>query len=197
MNKKSVAASVLVVFMAIVFSVVGICFSYFVYKDTKIVVSKVMLSATEGIEVYSDKELKVSANELKLSNMDVGLKPATGELDQETQIPSTINDEGTSEGYYSKIFVKASKNYKIVVKDVEIVSDKDEIEIKEQRKNIFVAIKDVKNSTKSIEKEVTEIASFQDVSETQELVFYIWLSSLTDDVLEGAKINFTLDFQVI
>lgn len=194
MNKKSVAASVLVIFMAIVFSVIGICFSYFEYAERKIIVSEVKVVAAEGITVYEDKDLKNKAENLKLSDMTIGLKPATGELDQETQIPSTINDEGTSEGYYATVFVKTSSNYKILVKNVKIESDKDETEIKEQRKNIFIAIKDVKNSTKSIEKDETEIAAFEDVSETQKLTFYIWLSSLSDDVLEGAKISFTLDF---
>ena len=124
MNKKSVAASTLIVFLAIFFSIVGVCFSMFVFKDTKIEVKTIKLVSAEGIEIYGDKDLKQAVTELKLSKMELGLKPATGELDAETKIPSTINDQGTSEGYYSKIYVKSNSVFKLFVEDVEIESKK-------------------------------------------------------------------------
>lgn len=194
MNKKSFAASVLVIFLAILFAVVGSCFSAFVYKDTKIEIKSIELKTVPEIEIFSDEQMSKIVSKLKLSEMKLGLKPATGEIDQETQIPSTITDKGTSEGYYSTIFVKTEVGYKIVIKDVEIKTEKNEIEVNEERKNIFVSIKDIENSTKSIEKEETEIVLFSDVSEPQKLTFLIWLGSFAGDVLEGAKISFVIDF---
>ena len=76
-------------------------------------------------------------------------------------------------------------------------SKKDQIEANEQRKNIFISIKDIKNSTKDLNDDVIEIASFENVNETLKLTFYIWLGSLAEDALEGSKINFTLDFELI
>jgi hypothetical protein len=197
MEKKSVAATILVIFLSLIFSVIGICFSVFVYSDIKILISKVSIVSASGINVFEDNELTKKVESLKLSDMELGLKPATGELDEETQIPSTINDDGTSEGYYATIYVSAEQNFKIVVKDVVIETKKDQIEANEQRKNIFVSIKDRKNTTKSIENDETELATFENVSETQKLTFFIWLGSLASDALEGSKISFTLEFQSV
>lgn len=195
MEKKSVSATILVIFLSLVFSVIGICFSMFVFKDTRILIENIKLENANGIEIYSDKDLKNTAKELKLSDMELGLKPATGELDSETEIPSTIDDKGTSEGYYSTIFVKSTKSFKIVVKDVQIETKKDKILADEQRKNIFISIKDRKNTTKSLENSETEIAQFSDVSDVLELTFLVWLGSLATDDLEGAKISFVLKFE--
>lgn len=197
MEKKSISATMLVIFIAIFCAIIGICFSSFVYPKTKIEVKKVSIMANEKVTVYADEKLTKTANELKLSNMELGLKPATGELDSESQIPSTINDEGTSEGYYATVYVKATSGFKIVVKNIQIETKKDQIEANEQRKNIFISIKDIKNSTKDLNDDVIEIASFENVNETLKLTFYIWLGSLAEDALEGSEINFTLDFELI
>ncbi len=194
MDKKSVSASLLVMYLALVFSVIGICFSVFVYQANKILITKVAVSYSENLKVYEDEKLTKEVSELKLSNMDTGLKPATGEIDKETQIPSTITDEGTSEGYYSTIYVKSGVGFKVIVKDIKIETKKDEIAVKEERKNIFIAIQDVENATKSIEEDEIELAKFENVTETQKLTFMIWIGSLAGDELEGAKISFKLDF---
>lgn len=197
MNKKSVAASFLVVFLAITFSVIGSCFMAFVYKDTKIEVKEVSVMFADGIGVYQNKELSEPVSTLKLSDMKIGLKPATGEVDAETMIPSTITNQGTSEGYYAKVFVKTNINYKIIMKNIVIESKKDEHDVKEERKNLFISIKDVTNSTKTLEEEETEIVTFSDVSETQELIFLIWMGGLANEALEGSKISFALDFVAV
>ena len=129
MNKKSVAASTLVVFMAIFFSIVGICFSSFVFRYTKIEVKEVLIETSAGVEVFEDENLTKPATKLKLSNMELGIKPATGELDAETKIPSTINDEGTSEGYYAKIYVKSNVKFKVVLKDIVVESEQNSLEV--------------------------------------------------------------------
>lgn len=197
MNKKSVAASFLVVFLAITFSVIGSCFMAFVYKDTKIEVKEVSVTFADGIGVYQNKELSEPVSTLKLSDMKIGLKPATGEVDAETMIPSTITNQGTSEGYYAKVFVKTNINYKIIMKNIVIESKKDEHDVKEERKNLFISIKDIANSTKTLEEEETEIVTFSDVSETQELIFLIWMGGLANEALEGSKISFALDFVAV
>lgn len=194
MNKKSVAASTLVVFLAIFFSIIGICFSMFVFADTKIEVKSVKLVLANGIEVFSDKELTERTTELKLSKMELGLKPATGELDEETKIPSTVSDQGTSEGYYSKVFVKTNSDFKVYIEDVKIESKKYADKVDAERENVFVAIKDVDGAVKNIKEDKTELASFSNVEGSKELVFYIWLDALAGEELEGAIISFSLNF---
>ncbi|MBP3582212.1 MAG: hypothetical protein J6J33_05635 [Clostridia bacterium] len=196
MDKKSVSASILVLYLTLVFSVIGICFSMFVYKDTRVLVTSALVKNGQGVEVFSDEELSEKVTQLKLSNMDTGLKPATGEVDSETQIPSTITDTGTSEGYYSTVYVKCAGGFKVNLKDIKIETKKDKVAVSEQKKNIFVAIKDVKNAVKTLEKEDT-IASFENVNETQKLTFYIWIGALASEDIEGAKISLTFEFLAV
>ncbi len=197
MEKKSVAATILVFYITLVFAVIGVCFSVYKYQETKIEITTVALVAPANIELYEDEKLQKKAEQLKLSDMQLGLKPSTGELDSETQIPSTITNEGTSEGYYADVFVKTSTNYKIIVKNIKIETKLDQIAANEERKNIFIAIKDVANSTKSLKEDQIELAKFENVSATQKLTFLIWLGSLSGEELEGSKISFTLEFVAI
>ena len=97
MEKKSVSATILILFLSLFFSVVGSCFSFFVYKYSRTLVEKIGIVADASIGVFSDEKLSRKINELKLSDMELGLKPATGEVDKESQVPSTIVDDGTSE----------------------------------------------------------------------------------------------------
>lgn len=194
MNKKSVSTTILVLFLAVFFAVIGSCFSTFVYKETRTLVEAVKIVNDESIGVYSDENLKKPVTKLKLSNMDIGLKPATGEVDAETQIPSTIDDKGTSEGYYSTVYVKATGNFMITLSNIKIESDHDEVLINEEKKNIFVGIKDLKNSVKTLENNGVEICRYSDVSKPIKITFLIWLGSLASDELEGAKISFDIKF---
>lgn len=197
MDKKSVSASLLVMFLALTFAVIGVCFTTFVYKKNIIKFENIMVNAVSGIDVFEDEKLTKKIEKLKLSDMELGLKPATGELDAESQIPSTITDEGTSEGYYETIFVKASGSYRIVVKDIKIETEKNQTEANEERKNIFVSIKDLKNTTKSLEKDEFELVKFSNVSGSQKLTILFWLGSLSGEELVGSKISFSLYFELI
>ena len=194
MNKKSVSATILILFLALLFSVIGSCFSMFVYKDSRTLVSAVGLVSEGDIKFYKDEKLTKEVKGLKLSDMELGLKPATGKVDAETQIPSTIDDRGTSEGYYSTIYVKTTGNFRITLANIKIETDHDELVVKEERKNIFVGIQDVKNSVKTLENDGVEVCRFSDVSEPVKLTFLIWLGSFASDELEGAKISFDIKF---
>ena len=197
MEKKSVSATILVLFLALFFSVVGICFSFFVYKYSRIIVEGVGVVSDQTIEVFSDENLKKKIDKLKLSDMELGLKPATGEVDAESQVPSTIVDDGTSEGYYSMVYVKSSGNFRISVNNIQIDSDHNKELVNEERKNIFIGIKDLKNSVKTLEDNGVEICRFSDVSEPIKITFLIWLGKFASEELEGAKISFDINFVAI
>lgn len=197
MEKKSVSATILVLFLALFFSVVGSCFSFFVYKYSRIIVEGVGVVSDQTIEVFSDENLKKKIDKLKLSDMELGLKPATGEVDAESQVPSTIVDDGTSEGYYSMVYVKSSGNFRISVNNIQIDSDHNKELVKEERKNIFIGIKDLKNSVKTLEDNGVEICRFSDVSEPIKITFLIWLGKFASEELEGAKISFDINFVAI
>lgn len=197
MDKKSVAASILVCFLAVIFAVVGACFSSFVFPYTKIEISSVAVNASQEIQVFQDKELTKKVSELELSEQKLGIKPATGEVDAETEIPSTVNTENTTEGYFSKLYVKSSVNYKIVIKDIKIDTKRDSNQAEKQRKNIFVSIEGIKNTTNSLKNDVIELVNLESGSDAQEIVFLFWLGALAGEELEGAKISFVLQFSTI
>ena len=197
MEKKSISATILVLFLALFFSVIGSCFSTFVYKYSRTIVKSVGLIADESIKIYNDEKLTNETKKLKLSEMEVGLKPATGEVDSETQIPSTIDDKGTSEGYYATVYVKSSSNFRLTINNINIKSDHDELLVKEERKNIFVGIKDLKNSVKTLEDDGVEICRYSDISKPVKITFLIWLGSLASDELEGAEISFDIKLVAI
>ena len=196
MERKSVSATILVLYLAGLFAVIGSCFYAFIFKENQIKVEAVFIE-TKGVAVYHDNEKNNPATELNLSDMEIGIRPATGKLDKETQIPSTICSDGTSEGYYASVFVDFGVNYKIVLKDINIESEKHELDLKEQRKNIFIAIEDIKNTTKSLEEDEITLVTFQDTNSIQELTFLIWIGAFANDDLKGAKISFTLEFIAI
>ncbi len=194
MKKKSVSATILILFMSLFFAVVGSSFYYFEYWGKRTLVENVGVIIDGNIEIFYDEELTQKADALKLSDMEIGLKPATGELDSETQIPSTINDQGTSEGYYASVYVKAEGNFRVQLSNIKIESSHDELMVKEQRKNIFIGVKDLKNSVKTLENDGIEICRYSDVTIPQKITFLIWLGSLASDELEGAKISFDIKF---
>ena len=181
-------------FLSLFFAVIGSSFYYFEYYSKRILVQTVRVVSDNGIEVYYDEELTKRADKLNLSDMDIGLKPATGEIDSETQIPSTITDQGTSEGYYATIYVKSSGNFRVQLSNISIESKKNKELIEEEKKNIFIGIKDLKNSVKTFENDGVEICRYSDVSKPIKIVFYIWIGALAGDDLEGALINFDIKF---
>lgn len=194
MNKKSVSASILVIFLALVFAVIGACFSAFVYKDKMIKFEEIKIVAASGINIFDDKEMTHNVMKMKLSDMKLGLKPATGELDAETKIPSTVTSDNTSEGYYETLYVKSDSAYKIVINNIKIENKKDKEKAEEERENIFVSIKGIANSTKSLKDDVVELAVIDSGFEQNEFVFMFWLSSFSGEELVGSKISFTIEF---
>jgi hypothetical protein len=69
--------------------------------------------------------------------------------------------------------------------------------VKEERKNIFIGVKDVKNSVKSLENDGVEICRYSDFAEPVKITFLIWLGAFASEELEGAKISFDLNFVAI
>lgn len=197
MNKKSVAASIVTVFIAITAAVIGSCFVVFVYKDNIIKFEEVKVVAANGISVYDNKKMEKTISKLKLSDMELGLKPATGKVDAESEIPSTVTSDDTSEGYYEKIYVKSSSNYKIVVKDIVIKTTKNQTIAEGERENIFIAIEGVKNTTKTLEKDEFELVRFEKIEEPQNLVLLFWLGANSGEELVGSKISFTIEFLAV
>lgn len=195
MLRKNIAPVVATILSGLLFIIIGSCFSAFLYNKEMIRVENPKVLVANGISVYNEEEKVVET--LKLSKLKLGLKPATGEEDAETNIPSTITDKQGSEGLYGKLLVHAPAGAKIVINNIIIESNKSQDEINKERKNIMVSVKEVDKSTKSLLEESVELGTINSSNDKQTLTFYIWLSGKATDVLESSTISFDINFKAI
>jgi len=192
MSRRNTAATITTILCAILFIVIGSSFSAFVYKKELIKVENPGFILAQGITVYTvegDKEIQ----ELELSKMKLGLKPATGEEDKETNIPSTVTDTKGSEGQYGKFKVYAPSGAKIFITNISIESKEDAEIIMKERENIMVSIKEIDKSTKSLQEEEVELGSTSATNEDrQTLTFMVWISGKVSNKLSASTISFDI-----
>ena len=190
-TKKSLAVCVTAILYIMLFAVVGSCFMAFKYEDEKVRVNNPDLIVASGISV-TDTSTSQTINKLKFSEVKLGLKPVTGELDHETKIPVTVTDQNGSEGIFAKFKVKASSNPVIKIKNISITGN-DKLEVDKERKNIWVAIKEIDDSSKNLEDEEVILGTIENASEGKEYTLYFWLSSVASEDFEMC----TIDFDVV
>ena len=115
MRKKSIAATITIIFCAIFVSVIGATFSTYLLRKNIIKIENPSIISKEGVVVKdcNNKEIQV----LKLSDMSLGIKPATGEEDVDSEIPSTVSGKVGSEGYFAKfkVTIKKTQTMDIIV----------------------------------------------------------------------------------
>ena len=196
MNKRNIATTMVLLLSALVFAVVGSCFINFIYKDEKITVKDPSIIAANGVLVYDAKDkTKTPIGKLKFSDMELGLKPVTGEVDSETNVPSTVTDKNGSEGVYASVKVTAAAGLKVVVKNIKLTTTEDAEKIKQERENMFVSLKDVKDSTNNFKEDVITLATFNEAQEDSELTILFWLDGKAGELLKGCTISFDISFE--
>ena len=196
MSRKDIGKVITTILTALTFIIIGSTFSAFVYRKELIEVKNPKVILAEGVNVYDENGEK-EISELELSKMKLGLKPTTGEEDAETNIPTTVTDKQGSEGQYAKFAVLAPAGVNVYITNVKIESKEDENKIKEERKNIMVAIKELDESTSSLEKDKTLLGKINAGQEKQTMTFYVWLSSKVSDILESSEISFEISFEAL
>lgn len=194
MRRKNLAACVATILSAMLFIIVGSSFTTFLYKGQMITVENPKVVTAEGITVFNSKGDK-QVNSLKLSDMKLGIKPATGEEDAETNIPSTVMDKKGSEGYYSTFKLYAPSGANIYVTNIKIEGKKKDAE--KEREHIMVAIKQINGPAKSLDGEKVLLGAASASDERIEYTFYVWLSGKTGENIKGAKISFDISFESI
>ena len=197
MNKKNIATTIILLLCTMWFTVIGSSFMNFMYQESKIVVNDPTVSVSNGVLVYDSKDdNKKQIQTLEFNDMSLGLKPVTGDLDAQTNIPSTVTDKNGTEGLYASVKVTAPAGLKIVVTNIKIETQEKEEDVKDERKNMFIAIKDVKDSAQSLEADTIQLATERDAIEDKEYTFLFWLDSKADKILKGSKISFEIQFVV-
>lgn len=197
MNKKNIAATVVLLLCSVLFATVGSTFMNLVYEKNKIVVKNPEVVAAQLVKIFaSDDEEKTQISQLLFNEMGLGLKPVTGEADEQTNIPSTVTEKNGTEGLYAQIKVTAPKNLQISVTNLKIEGVEDDKDAQKQRKNMWVALKDVQDSAKTLEEDSVVLTKFSEALDEKELIFYFWLSG-DGKALKGATISFVVNFSVV
>lgn len=186
-TKKSIAVCVTAILYIMLFAVIGSCFMAFKYEDEKVIVVDPKITASEGV-VVTDKENNV-ITQLKFSEVKLGLKPVTGELESETKIPVTVTDTNGSEGIYAKFQVKTNNIVSVKIKNLSITGN-DKLEVEKERTNIWFSIKEIQDSTKNFEEDTIVLGEIKDASDGKELTLLFWLSSVASEDFECSTIKF-------
>lgn len=196
MNKNNTAITMITILCALFFIVIGSCFSAFLYAKEIVKVENVNVVKTGNVLVF-DKSGEKQIEKLELSKMKLGLKPATGEEDAESKIPSTVHDHHGSEGVYAKFKLQSSNAVKIFVSNIKFDGKvKDEI-LKNERENIMVSISEIAQSTVSLEKEKVLLGQVEGSENIKEYTFLIWLSSAISEKFNSETISFDLIFEEV
>lgn len=194
MLRKNIAPVMATILSALLFIIIGSCFSAFLYQKEIIKVKDPQIIKASNIVVY-DKNGEEEINILKLSKLKLGLKPATGEEDKETNIPSTITEKKGGEGHYVKFQLYAPDGAKIYVTEIVVQGKKPEDKIQEERKNIMVAIKEIDQSANSLESDKVFLGEVSESEGKVQMTLYVWLSGKASDVLESSTISFKVSFE--
>lgn len=194
MNKNNTAITVTTILCALFFIVIGSCFSAFLYADEMVKIEMVNIITAESVFVF-DKDGKNEIKKLELSTMKLGLKPATGEEDATTKIPTTVHDKQGTEGVFAKFKVKSENGAKIYVTNIKFSGDVSEKVIEEERENIMVSISQISESTNSLKEEKVLLGELQGGDEKVDLTLFVWLSASISDKFNSESISFDLLFE--
>lgn len=197
MNKKNIATTIILILCSCLFAVTGSTFINFLYQKNKITVEDPRVVVSQNVLVYKNEdENKTQIQSIEFNDMGLGLKPVTGKLDKDTGIPSTVTNKKGTEGLYSVIKITAPAGLTISVKNVNITTEQNQEDVNNQRKNMYVALKEVKNSANSLQAdEITLLTSDNEITDAEYTLLF-WLDAAADEILKGAKISFEMYFIV-
>lgn len=169
-------------FLSFVFiAVIGISFSVFKDQKQRVEVKTIDVVASDGITLKSGNK---TGNRLSLvvHSPKVGTKPVSGELDTQTDIPFTVNDQVGSEGAYAKFEVKSDSPYSILLSKVKGVPESEldnvKISVTGSEKKAFSA------------KDIGQVLFEAD--ESKKFTILIWLDQHTSNKIVGSKIEIEL-----
>lgn len=185
MEKKTIATTISLILTLFFVAIIGSTLSTYVVMKKKIEVEEIVLSIGEGIFVADKKGKQISKLEIK--SKEIGMRPVTGEQNEKTNIPSTINDTISTEGAYAKFFLTTLSAYEIRLKSVWVSNGYDE-----NKDNIFIGFHDDNSESVSIDKVGAVISRGERVTH-REMIVVIWLDPDVTKSLIGADIIVELE----
>lgn len=187
MKKRTMAIMALSCLVLSFIVSIGATFSAYKVAKEKVVVESVKIYASDGIRVVG-KDGKAITN-LDIKSSSVGVRPATGEEDSSTSIPTTVNDSVGTEGAYAWFSLTSPSAYKICLKSCWFENGyEDNIE------NVRIAIMEKENKPVNGSNIGSVLATGEAVTD-EEVVVVIWLDKDTTKTIAGSKIKIEIEVQ--
>lgn len=191
MEKKTIGTTIAGILTLIFIVIIGASLSAFKAQPGKVELEEIFIQTSGGLIVQEigAEPGDPGLTKLKVKSSGVGLKPATGEEDDETTVPHTVNDQIGSEGAYSSFQIVANQAWKIVLKSVDIsVGNK-------YNEFIKITIIEEGKGVKSLHNVGTTLAEGEQSEDPKELTVIVWLHPFAPEGLEGADIKITLSVE--
>ncbi|MBP3630379.1 MAG: hypothetical protein J6J23_02700 [Clostridia bacterium] len=184
MEKKTIATTISGILILIFIIITGATLSAFKVQKEKVEVKSIRVQGESGILVTDKKGNEIV--ELEIKSSAVGVRPATGEEDSITHVPSTINDSVGTEGAYASFFIKSEKDFQIVLISCELTEG-----YEENIENVRIALLD--DESDSIKgSDVGHILGVGKATQKDKITIAVWLDADTNKSIASGDINIVL-----
>ena len=184
MEKKTIATTISgILILALIISI-GATLSAFKVSKEKVEVKSIVVKADTGISI-TDKDGK-QLESLKINSSSIGVRPATGEEDNKTQVPSTINDNIGTEGAYALFYISTDRPWCIVLNSCSLTAGEDE-----NLDNVRMALLDKKSEAVKGD-EIGKTLGCGEGCQDKEITVAVWLDADAKKSIASADIHIEL-----
>lgn len=187
MEKKTVATTIFACLIVVFIISIGSTISAFKVSREKVEVESISVVKSEGITITNLKGEEVTCLEVKSSS--VGVRPATGEEDNETSIPTTVNDAVGTEGAYASFKITSRGAYEIILKSCTLSHGQENLE------NVRLGIMEKENDP-VCGCDIGRVLAQGDKVDGEETVVVVWLDKTATKTIKGAKINLEIEVRL-
>lgn len=188
MEKKTVATTIFSCLIVAFIISIGATISAFKVSNEKVCVNSIVVEKGVGVSVSNKKGIELSSLDVKSSA--VGVRPATGEENNDTSIPTTVNDAVGTEGAYAYFNLTTEGAYDIILKSCSLSCGKENLD------NVRVAIMEEKNDPISGSDFGAVLATSAEKAQEKEVVVVVWLDKTTTKSIAGAKIDVVIEIKL-
>ena len=191
MERRDIGYALAYIFSFLYIAIIGILFSVYVDQMQKVEVVAINVKSDEDIIVTNQgSKSTTSLKELNIKSPKVGVKPISGKLDTQTDIPYSVSEDIDSEGAYAKFQVIADQSYNITLEDVEGVPES-------ELRNVMVVISNGGENPLSLADLGAVLLSIENPQKIQKFTIFIWLDAHSSKEIIGSKIKISISFNKI
>lgn len=184
MQKKTIAITVLTLLILSFIVSIGATLSAFKVSRERVVVKTIEVVAS-GVSVTNKDGEPIK--QLAVKSSSVGVRPATGEEDTSTNIPTTVNDAVGTEGAYATFFVTAETEFEIRLISCSLTKG-----LEDNLDNVRLGIMEEENDP-VCGCDIGAMLAKGGPSTNKEYVVVVWLDQETTKSIKGAEISVVIE----